>query len=289
MKIAFFGTSNRSVPLLNSIKNTGLNFCVTKESSEVKLWAINNHINYLTIKNLATETDKVAKKLSDLNIDLGVVADFSFKIPEKIINIPTYKLINVHFSLLPKLRGASPVQHAILQGLDETGITFYIMNKGMDTGDILHQIKYPLNNMETSKELWSVLFNKAAEELPKVIENYTRGSLIPYEQNHEKATCCYSKTHPKSTLVYKEDGLIDWSDLPEYIERQVRAFSPWPSAWTYLRELPVTLKSHVNPKLKIKILETKMKNDKLEIIKVQVEGKKATDWKSFKNGYAKKQ
>ncbi|MFC1621831.1 methionyl-tRNA formyltransferase [Patescibacteria group bacterium] len=275
MKIAFFGTSDRSQPILKSLNNNfDLEFCITKKGSGVEAWCKENKI-------------KITQKVTP-DIDLGVVADYSQIISGDVINTPKYKIINIHFSLLPELRGASPIQHAILQGLNGTGVSYFVMSEKMDTGDIIYQFEHPLDGTETSGELYEILFEKAANHLPQVISDYTSGKLIPQPQDHSKATYCYSKTHPKSTLIHKDDALIDWKDSAKYIERQVRAFDPWPIAWAYLKDLPVALKDHINPDLKVKIHKVEVKNGKLEIKELQVEGKNIIDWESFENGYTKK-
>ena len=154
MNVAFFGTSDKSLPILNTLKEGfNLSLCITKadtkvgrrqelKESGVKTWAKGNNVDYLCIDSIETSQKEIIKKLKKNDIKIGVVADFSFMIPIEIIETPKHGLINIHFSLLPKLRGASPVQHAILKGLDETGITYYLMNERMDTGDILRQIKH---------------------------------------------------------------------------------------------------------------------------------------------------
>ncbi len=146
MKIAFFGTSDKSTPIVEGLHNNfDLALCMTKTDTKigrkqkvretaVKVWAKEHGINYLCIESIKESESAVAKELKKHKIELGVVADFSFIIPKSIINTPKYGLINVHFSLLPKLRGASPLQHAILQGLRETGVTYYLVDEEMDTG-----------------------------------------------------------------------------------------------------------------------------------------------------------
>src|SRR3990167_8094704 len=207
MKVAFFGTSDRSIPILESLKkNFELVLCVTKDDVkvgrhqtlkevEVKRWAKNNRVNYLTISSTnAGIKEKVVNALNEQNVELGVVADFSFILPEKIINTPKHKLVNIHFSLLPKYRGASPIQFAILNKDKSTGITFYIVDKGLDTGKIIFQKEFELVESENSGELYRRLFNEAALELPRVIIDYTKGTIKPKRQNENNATYTFSKT-----------------------------------------------------------------------------------------------
>lgn len=306
MKVAFFGTSDRSEPILESLNdNFELELCITKTDTKVgrkqklkptavKVWAKKKGVDHLEIDSIKDSEEDIIKNLKDKKIELGVVADFSFMIPQSIIQTPAKGLINIHFSLLPKLRGASPVQHAIMQGLKETGITYYLMDQNMDTGDILHQIPYSLKGNETTGSLYRDLFKLAASALPQVIDEYLQGKTSPTPQDHDQATYTYSKTRPDATYIFKEDARINWREEPEVIERKIRAFHPWPVAWTTLGELEnnqklnsqIRLKSSSYPNLRVKILSAEPVNGKLKINTLQVEGKNEIDWMSFVNGYA---
>lgn len=298
MKIAFFGTSDRSIPILNALRdNNELVLCVTKEDSKVgrhhilkengvKTWAKNNLVPYLCIEKLDIEgVSKITGCLKSHAVDVGVVADFSLILKQKIIDTPPFKLINIHFSLLPKYRGTSPVQFAILNGDKKTGISFYLMDKNMDTGKILAQVEYRLTGSETSGELYKTLFDIAANKLPNVIEEYVSGKTTPLPQNDAEATYTYSKTHPKNTFIYKEDARIDWGEDIEQIKREIRAYNPWPISWStlddldsshFLREKGMKTHAGANKSLKIKFYT---------LDSVQVEGRKIVSWKEFENGY----
>lgn len=299
MKIAFFGTSDRSTPILDTLyKNFDLALCVTKANTRVgrhqelretgvKKWAKKKRVNCLTISDIKAERkEKIVNRLKTENVELGIVADFSFIIPQEIINTPKFKIINIHFSLLPKYRGASPVQFAILNGEKETGITYHLMDKGMDTGPILAQIKHKLSGNETSGDLYNQLFQVAADNLTKVITNYTEGKIAPEMQNNDAATFTYSKTRLKTTFIFKEDAKIDWNSHSNVIERQIRAYNPWPTAWTTLGEIPgINLKNNKNPNLKVKIYSAEIVRKELRIRELQVEGSKKITWEDFLNGY----
>ncbi|HSX39203.1 MAG TPA: methionyl-tRNA formyltransferase [Candidatus Saccharimonadales bacterium] len=298
IKIAFFGTSDRSLPILEKLKlNFDLDLCVTKSDSkfgrkqllketEVKKWAKQNSIKFFEIDKLSKDVaHELANALGTYQIDVGVVADFSFIIPEEVINAPKFKLINIHFSLLPKYRGASPVQFALLNGETKTGITYYLMDKNMDTGEILSQIEYKIPQNITAGALYKEMFVEAAEKLPEVINGYVKSEITPLSQDNSKATYTNSKTHPKNTFIYKEDAKIDFKQTPVQIERQIRAFNPWPIAWTTLGELNLKLKNDKNGDLKVKIFEAEIENDELNIKRLQVEGGKVLDWQQFKNGF----
>ncbi len=306
LKTAFFGTSDKSTPILDNLKNnTDLLLCVTKsdrtagrkkeiKETIVKSWAKLNGVEVFEIDKLDEQTRlKLITKLKNLDVQIGVVADFSFMIHQDIISTPTHGLINIHFSRLPKYRGASPVQHVILSGEKETAITFMKMTKGMDEGPLLKQIAYKLNGTETTESLYNELFKLAGENISKVMTDYVENTLQPTEQDHTLATYCYSKSHPKSTLIFKEDAQVDWTLPHSQIERMIRAFNPWPIAWTTLEHIDnAQLFEHMklNPKkdkkLTLKIFEAQLNNKgKLEPKVIQVEGGTKMGLKDFLNGY----
>ena len=190
-KVIFFGTSDRSLPILESLKdNFNLCLCVTKQNSkigrkqieketEVKSWSKKNNIDFIEIGSLKSQDlENVINKLEEISPDYVVVADFSFIIPKKIIDTVKCTIIKVHFSLLPKYLIASPVQFAILNGDEVTGITYYLLDEGMDTGKIISQIEYKLDTKYTSGELYQILFNLAAENLPQVIKIWQKIKLF---------------------------------------------------------------------------------------------------------------
>lgn len=307
-KVIFFGTSDRSLPILESLNNNfELALCVTKKDApfgrkqilketEVKKWAKDNCKRYLEISSLKNaDLDKVINEIEKIKPDVGVVADFSYIIPKPIIDSFDGKIINIHFSLLPKYRGASPVQFALLNGDEITGITYYLLDEKMDEGKILEQIEYKLDTKHTSGELYDILFKVAAEKLPKVLENYLSNLTKPFDQDSEEVSYTFSRTNPKHTFIYKEDALIDWSDSAQKIEREIRAYNPWPIAWTYLEDLEKSnvlfekfnLKDNLDKKLKVKIFKADVSGDKLKIDELQIEGKNKVNWQEFKNGYTK--
>lgn len=251
LNVAFFGTSDRSIPILEALENSNFNLClcITKDDvkvgrkqilkpTAVKVWALGNRVQTVTIDRLNTQsTARIVEAMKTAKVELGVIADFSFIMPEEILSFPTYKLVNIHFSLLPNYRGASPVQFAILNRDKETGITYLITTKGVDEGPIIFQTPYQLLGTETSGQLYKTLFEIAAQNLPKVLEDYTSGKLVAKEQDNKKATYTYSSTHPKNTFIFKEDAKVSWQKTPTEIDAMVRAFNPWPIAWSTLNEL----------------------------------------------------
>lgn len=302
MNIAFFGTSDRSTAVLEGLKNSkyNLNLCITKDDvkvgrdrkpkpTAVKDWSIKNRVHFVTTDSFNTiDTELVINKLNEHNIQLIVVADFSYVIPKEIFNFPEYKTINIHFSLLPNYRGASPVQFTILNNERIAGISYQIMVEKMDAGPIIYQSKHKLDGDETTNDLYNKLFKIAGNELPNVIKNYIDGKYKPKKQNDSKATYTYSSTRPNSTLVYKEDAKINWNKSDKEIHAMIRAFNPWPVAWTTLKGIndnKIKIKNNKDLNKTVKIYDAKFKNDELEIKTVQIQGKNKISWKDFVNGY----
>lgn len=303
MNVAFFGTSDRSIPILNSLKesNFDLVLCVTKNDmtvgrkkelkpTGVKVWAEENRVQVVTMGKFNTLSKRYIREyILNNNIELCVVADFSFMIPGDIFTLPKHGFVNIHFSLLPLYRGASPVQFTILNQDEISGITYQQLVKGMDEGDIISQSVHKLNGIETTDSLYTRLFEQAGKELPGVLEGYISGDILPQEQNHKEATYTYSPSHPNNTHIFKEDAKINWTKSPKKLDAMVRAFNPWPIAWTTLKELAEYVDKPLSEGKKsnttVKILDTKIEKDKLAIKTLQVAGKNKTDWNSFENGY----
>ena len=306
-KIAFFGTSDRSVPILDGLKkNFELSLCVTKtdtkvgrhwESKEcgVKRWASRNGVYYMEIPGFKeTEVDRIIKEISDQKIELAVVCDFAFIIPYKLVEFLKEKFVNIHFSLLPKYRGASPVQFAILNNEKTTGITFHLVSKGMDDGNIIAQYEYNIPHNITSGELYDALFKFAAEKIPSTLKDFLEGNLKPVLQDVSKMSLSSFPSHSKTTLIYKEDARIDWLKSPEIIEREIRAFNPWPISWGRIGELEkntsllqnnLRLRPSMGTSTIMKIYSAELVNEKLKINEIQVEGRRKMNWEAFKNGY----
>ncbi len=170
---------------------------------------------------------EAVERIRRMNPDLIVVAAFGQIIPKEILEMPKYGCVNVHASLLPAYRGAAPIQHAILDGLTETGVTIMLMNEGLDTGDILSQRKVPITEETTGGSLFGTLSRVGAELLADTIPGIVDGSIEPVPQPAESTT-------PYAGMISKAMGRIDWTREAAEIERFVRAMDPWPSAWTYL-------------------------------------------------------
>jgi len=165
----------------------------------------------------------------DHDIDIIIVAAYGKLLPKKILEIPKYGTLNVHPSLLPRWRGSSPIQYAILNGDTKTGVTVMLADEELDHGPILAQKEFGVSISKISTpELSQALAELGAKLLTETIPKWVEGEIKPKEQVEENAT--YSR------ILTKQDGHIDWSKTAEEIERQIRAFTPWPGSFTFWRE-----------------------------------------------------
>lgn len=208
IKSVFFGTPDFATIILEKLIKSGL-----------KPRAV--------FRNPKESVSTLIEKVKNLKPDLAIIAAYGKILPKEILEIPHYGFINVHPSLLPKYRGPSPIQYAILNGEKETGVTIMKIDEEIDHGPILANSKWPVTNNDTYESLSKKLAELGAELLIKNIPYYILGKIKPVEQDHSKAT--YTK------IIKKEDGKIDWSRSAEDIERMTRAYYSWPSAYTKLK------------------------------------------------------
>lgn len=267
LKVVFFGTPDFVVPVLETLyKNFELVGVVTTQDALVGRKQI---LTPSPIAQKATElgipvlkpqqfNNLTIQQFTDLSPDLFIVASYGKIIPQNILDIPKLGSINIHPSRLPLYRGASPIQSQILDGVTESGISFILMDAEMDHGPILQTSDFSLQSSDTFQSLHYSMFKKAAEELPQVIEGFANGTVKPVEQDHAKATFCGHIT--------RESGYFDIENPPlaEQLERMIRAYYPWPSAWT-----------RWNGKIVKFLPENKM----------QMEGKNPVGKKEFLNGF----
>ncbi len=277
MKYIFFGTPEFAAIVLEKLITAGyIPEAVVCNPDEpvgrkqiltpppVKILAEKFNISILQPEKLRNNLE-FSNQLKKLKLDLAIVAAYGKIISKEILDIPVYGFINIHGSILPVYRGASPIQNAILNGDAETGITLIKLDEEMDHGPILANSKLSITDDDTYESLSRKLAISGAELLIKTIPDYISGKIKPVEQNHDGATY--------TGIIKKEDGKIDWSKGAEEIERMTRAFYPWPTAWTTW-----------NKKV-FKILEAEVCNGKLEIKKLQLEGGKVLSIKEFLNGH----
>ena len=221
----------------------------------------------------------VLEQVTGLGLDAIVVAAYGKILPKVLLDAPPRGAINVHGSLLPKYRGAAPIQRAILAGETTTGITIMQMNEKMDAGDLLLQEETAIAPGDTSESLGERLAEIGAQLLVETLDRLERGTIAPIRQDESLVSF--------APLVKKEEGAIDWSRGAAEIERAVRAFTPWPSAFTRLRGK--LLKVHraavmpggsaERPGTIVRAddggIEVATGKDRLRLITVQLEGKRS--------------
>ena len=236
MKIIFFGSPESAVYSLKKIceSNHHVALIITQPDkpagrgkklapSPVKRFAEAEGIPVFQPAKIRKDPQAL-EKIKQIDPDINVVVAYGQIIPSSIIYYPKHNSINLHFSLLPKYRGASPVHWSILNGEDKTGVTIFELNEKMDEGDILTQQEFPIPLGEYAHDLEFKLAAIGAELLCRTID---RIETVPHiQQDHSLATY--------APLLKKEDGKIDWTESAAEIDRKIRAFTPWPSAYSFL-------------------------------------------------------
>ena len=192
--------------------------------SDVKQYAIQHKLEVFQPEKV--KTPEAVARLKEYKPELIVVAAFGQILSKEILEMPEHGCINVHASLLPRLRGASPIQSTILEGDKETGVTIQQMGEGLDTGDIILQESIPIEDSDTGGSLFDKLAELGAALAVRTIDDIASGRAERTPQDEEKAT--YAKK------IEKNMGLIDWDKSAEETERMVRALDPWPSAFTHI-------------------------------------------------------
>jgi len=300
--ILFMGTPHFAATALLGLVGAGFNVtsvvCRPDEKSgrggtmtlpETKIEAIAHKIPVFQPENKAELTEIVEK----LKPELIVVAAYGMIIPQAVLDVPKYGALNVHGSLLPKYRGASPISEAILAGNKKTGITIMKMSAGMDEGTIVSSFEFRVSNDSTTVSLTSELAELGAEAIVETIPGWIEGKVKATPQDDSKATYCHKIT--------KEDGHIDWNKPAEQIERMVRAYTPWPTAYTFAGDLRIKIMKsrHCEELCDVAISDVGTLhfengriyigtgNGTLEILELQPEGKKPMSARDFINGNSK--
>jgi methionyl-tRNA formyltransferase len=205
-------------------------------SPPVKGYAVDNGIDVIQPEKL--RQPEVISRLQSWSPDLIVVAAFGQILRQNILDLPAYGCINVHGSLLPRWRGAAPIQAAITNGDAVTGVTIMKMDAGIDTGGVLSQLKVILEAEDTSETLGHRLAAAGADLLVQTLPEYLAGRLTTSLQDNN--SCTYA------SMINKEDGLLDFNQSAETLERRVRAFKPWPGTYFYLgNEILKVHRTHV--------------------------------------------
>ena len=176
------------------------------------------------VQPISLKSARAVAQLAEFHPDVVVVAAFGQILPQSVLDIPGYGCINIHPSLLPRFRGASPVAAAILAGDEFTGVSIMLMDRGLDTGPILARAQIPISAQDTTGSLTAKLSLIAAQLLQEVLARWSGGELTPQPQNEAEATY--------SGPISKEEGEIDWRLPAVGIWRRVRAFQPWPGCYT---------------------------------------------------------
>jgi methionyl-tRNA formyltransferase len=276
IKIAFLGSSDFSVIVLDELKKLGILpelIVSTRDKPQgrkliltptpVKSWAENNSIECITPDKLKN-TDFISK-ISQYN--LFVVASYGKIIPKEIIDIPKYKILNIHPSLLPKYRGTSPLQEQILNNEQNIGVSLMQIDEEMDHGAIVAQKRVEIASWPVGfTALQEILAKSGADLLAETLPDWIKGKIKTKEQNHSEAT--FTKK------VEKTDGLVNISNGNQFKNYlKILAYEVWPRAFFEIEK--------EGKKQKVIITKATWKNDAFEIQKVIPEGKKEMDYKSF--------
>jgi len=303
MNIVFLGSGRFGIDCLNALEQSGhsLQFIVTQpphlagrgrkpNPTPVAYWAATHSIPFVETDNV--NTPDMLTRVAGYKPDLIVVIAFGQKIGNDLINLPPKGAVNVHASLLPKYRGAAPINWAIINGETETGISIIKLVEKMDAGQILAQSKTDINPNETAGQLHDRLAQMAAPLLLKTIEQIDDGTAVYTEQDHSGATLA-----PK---LRKSDGYIDFAEPAYVLDRKIRGLLPWPGASAnYLskktgKSTRVTIAATEvvetsNPAaLSVGMLDENLNIicgvDALKIIKIKPAGSPLMDFKDFVNG-----
>jgi methionyl-tRNA formyltransferase len=302
-KIVFFGTPDFAATVLKALLDHEYNIAAVFTKLDKKVGR-KQRISYSAVKDVALKNNikvfqpnnlreiGVIREIREIGADLFIVAAYGKILPKEFLELPRYGAINVHGSLLPKYRGASPVQCAILEGEKETGVTLMRMNEKMDEGDILLQEKIKIDKKDTAETLMKKLAELGAKMMAKFVQDCTKGKIAPIPQDHRKATYCKP--------VRRDDGKINWNNAAEEIYREWRAYFPWPGIFSILKvknqskrlklsEIKIILKNETGEKPG-KIIEynqevaVQAKSGLIVLKKIQLEGKKEMIVSEFVRG-----
>ncbi len=242
--IVFAGTPPIAANLLADLIKAGyqISACLTRPDkpqgrnqqltfSAVKDTAIANNINVFQAENL--KNSMVIENLKQLKPDVMVVFAYGLILPKEILMIPKFGCFNVHTSLLPKFRGAAPVQHAILNGDTVTGISIIQMAAGLDTGDVCCTLECPITPSDTTESLYKKLQPLATQAILTILKQLQDNDLNPVPQGHDLATY--------ANKLNKLDAKINWLLTAEQIDRMIRAFIPTPVAFTEMLDLSIRI------------------------------------------------
>lgn len=305
MKTVFMGTPDFAVAILDSLIKEGHEVAAVVTQPDkpkgrgkevamppVKIKALEHKITVYQPVRIKKD-EEFFQILETIQPDVIVVAAFGQILPKRILDLPKYGCVNVHASLLPKYRGAAPIQWAVIDGEKETGVTTMMMDVGLDTGDMLEKMVIPLEPKETGGSLFDRLSQLGGEIILSTLSNLEKGTAVRSRQSEEEAT--YAK------MLEKSLGNIDWNCSAQEIERLIRGLNPWPSAYTRYEGKTLKIweaevmdteddkKSKEAPGQIIKVWKdfflVQTGRGVLKIMVLQLEGKKRMDTASFLRGY----
>lgn len=260
IKIAFFGTPHLAQIVLEKLVATKYKpqLVVTSQSTKV---GRGQKVSPSAVAETAQRNNlKIIGGLETLNesFELAILVAYGHIIPQRILDIPKFGFINIHPSLLPKYRGPSPIQSAILNGQTKTGVSIMLLDDQLDHGPILVQKEEPIAPDDTNESLSAKLAQLGTSQLLAILPTYLSGKITPKEQEHKKAT--YTEK------ITKDSGKIDLAKPPDKktLNRMMRAYYPWPAVWTEIEGK------------RFKLLPEE---------KIQPEGKRPMSMKEFQNGY----
>lgn len=289
IKVIFMGTPEFAVPVLESlIENTNVIGIVTQPDKGSNL----SPIKQVALKNnlIIFQPIKIRKEYEDilnLNPDIIVTCAYGQIIPKEILDYPKLGCINIHASLLPKLRGGAPIHRAILEGYNKTGITIMYMDESMDTGDIISMESIDIGETETVGSLHDRLKILGRDLFMKTLPNIVNNNVNRIKQNNDEATYAYN--------IKREDEKIDWNLSKDKIYNKIRGLNPFPGSYTLLDDKILKIwssyKSEENPKGEngeiVKVdsgIHVKVSDGIIVITSLQLEGKRKMDHKEFTNG-----
>lgn len=307
-KIVFFGTPDFAAIILKKLINSPHKpiACITQPDKKVgrkqeitappvKKLCLAHNIPVLQFEKIRDKN--TITRIKNFNPGLIITAAYGKILPKEILDLPKFGCINIHASLLPKYRGASPIQAVILSGDKKAGVTIMNMAEKMDTGSIIAERDLLVYNNDTSQTLHNKLANLGADLLLDILPKILNRQISPKPQNEKQAT--YTK------IIKKEDGKINWRNEAIKIDRQVRAYFPWPGTFTFFKKnsknilLKIKQISILNPKVRCAVNSKpgelfKTRDNKLAIScgigslifeKVQVEGRREITGSDFLRGY----
>lgn len=291
--IVFFGSGPVAAKSLELLQN---NFNIEAVVTKPTKTRSNDPVPVLDLaKSLGIKTFLPSNKLeldelistNPFKVNLAVLIDYGIIVSQNVIDYFSKGIINSHFSLLPKWRGADPITFSILSGEIKTGVSLMLITSGMDEGPLLLQAELEILKNDTSKELTDKLIQLSVRLLIEAIPDYLSGKLTPYPQPDDiKPT--YSRK------LIKQDGNIDWQKSAEQIEREIRAYIEWPKSFTKINDIPITItKAHTEPlngsvgtyKIKDNQIIFYSSKNALIVDKLTPAGKNEMDSKSFLMGY----